>query len=262
MHPHQVSGFILTNFCIQIQTLCVVDITNHLPHITFRACPPPYRVFFLSSADDGLVTGLPESVARLPGEEAEEAHQGGQAPGAQHCDHTELRSVRSLLWLKYSLSIFSTSEYHNPFPSKVCARQNINVFTVFPFSWINVKIHPIYWSIICFTTQDHFTGLVGIWDDGPFACHWPGFEFSASHLLIGDWCRGRSGRRARARQMLVNTEPEPGGQEIGSYTSLSTVRRKVNFKIDFQASNFILQSLKASTGSLYLNTTCSIQAKS
>ena len=75
----------------------VVDITNHLPHITFRACPPPYRVFFLSSADDGLVTGLPEPVARLPGEEAEEAHQGGQAPGAQHCDHTELRSVRSLL---------------------------------------------------------------------------------------------------------------------------------------------------------------------
>ena len=57
-------------------------------------------MFFLSSADDGLVTGLPEPVARLPGEEAEEAeeaHQGGQTPGAQHCDHTQLRSVRSLL---------------------------------------------------------------------------------------------------------------------------------------------------------------------
>ena len=103
MHPHEVSGFILTNFCIQIQTLCVVDITNHLPHITFRTCPSPYRVFLLSSADDGLVTGLSEPVARLPGEEAEEAHHH---QGGQHCDHTELRSVRSLL-LCYDSNILS-----------------------------------------------------------------------------------------------------------------------------------------------------------
>ena len=88
MHLHQVSVCVLKNG-VHPNLNCKHNecIANYLPHITFRAGPPPDGVFLLAPGHDGLVTSLPEPLAQLPGQQADH-DDGGHTPGAQHCDHS------------------------------------------------------------------------------------------------------------------------------------------------------------------------------
>ena len=91
------------------------------------------------------------------------------------------------------------SEYHNPFPSKVWARQNTNVCTNYSTIFIDKcqnwnHSSSVFGQMDLCSTASLVTGLA---------------QCSLPRIFWSETGAGAGGGRAQAREMLVNTEPGP-----------------------------------------------------